>query len=241
MKKKISLLAIVYSLVFFSTTASSAGFGINATRLIYPEKERSISVTVRNTQAIAPYLVQVKISGEQNSITDAPFTVTPPLFRLEPQSVNQLRIAFSGSAVKNDQESVFYLHATAIPASSSPTESKEFNGVQGNIRFGVGSIIKIFYRPNNIQGDPRSAQKDLKFETDNGKLKVINTSPYYISLANLVIGDEKMTLNTLDEMMLAPNGGHIWTTKKNVKPGMLVKWDTIDDTGGINAFSTKVL
>ncbi|MNZ91986.1 putative fimbrial chaperone protein ElfD precursor [compost metagenome] len=139
----------------------SAGFGINATRLIYPEGASSINVAVRNTLNHEPYLVQTAISGKQDAQTAAPFTVTPPLFRLEPQSTNQLRIAFTGQPLPDDRESVFYLHATAIPASTQRDPAQQRNDVQAQLRFGVGNIIKLFYRPASLSGSSAAAQKEL--------------------------------------------------------------------------------
>ncbi|WNN54700.1 molecular chaperone (plasmid) [Hafnia alvei] len=224
-------------LLFVSFQLQAAGFGINATRLIYPEHTGSISVTVRNTDTQIPYLVQSKISCNQDKQTSAPFTVTPPLFRLDPQSTNQLRIAFTGGSLPTDRESIFYLHATAIPASTALDPSLVGNGVSATVRFGVGNIIKLFYRPNNLQGTAATAQQKLQFSALKGGLKVSNLSPYYVSLAGLSAGGQKLALNEPAEMMIAPFSSHIWDVKKNLSAGNKIEWKTINDLGGIDAFS----
>lgn len=46
------MVALVYPLA-----GNAAGFGINATRSVYPEGAKSINITVRNTRTHEPYLV----------------------------------------------------------------------------------------------------------------------------------------------------------------------------------------
>ncbi|HBN0910107.1 molecular chaperone [Escherichia coli] len=220
----------------------AAGFGINATRLIYPANAGSISVTVRNTETKTPYLVQAKISRTQDTQTPAPFAVTPPLFRLEPQSTNQLRIAFTSASLPSDRESIFYLHATAIPASNAVDSSQAGSGIYGGARFGVGNIIKLFYRPQGLQGTSAAAQKKLQFSIvdGGGGLKVINSSAYYVSLAELSVGGQKLALNEPSALMLPPFGSHTWSVKKTISPGSKVEWKAINDIGGIDAFSAVI-
>lgn len=227
-------------LLIASFQLQAEGFGINATRLIYPANTGSISVAVRNTHTKVPYLVQAKISSAQDKQTPAPFAVTPPLFRLDPQSTNELRIAFTGAALPSDRESVFYLHTTAIPSSSALDPSENVNDVYGGARFGVGNIIKLFYRPQGLQGTSAAAQQKLQFSIVPGGLKVSNPSPYYINLDDLRIAGQKLALNQPAAMMLVPFGSHTWSVKSALSANSKVEWKTINDIGGINAFSAVV-
>lgn len=223
-----------------TTPVWADGFGINATRLIYPEKAASISVAVRNTQSSTPYLVQAAVSGTQDTRTPAPFTVTPPLFRLEPQSINQLRIARNLASLPTDRESIFYLHATAIPASATSTASQNEGGIQGSTRFGVGNIIKLFYRPADLKGSSADAQRGLRFARVQGGLMVTNPSPYFVNLASLKANGVKLALDTPTALMLAPRGSNTWPLKTPLAAHTGVEWQTINDTGGTDAFSTSV-
>jgi P pilus assembly chaperone PapD len=240
MTRFISLFSLLVALLGAPLAGWSAGFGINATRLIYPEGASSINVAVRNTLNHEPYLVQTAISGKQDVQTAAPFTVTPPLFRLEPQSTNQLRIAFTGQPLPDDRESVFYLHATAIPASTQRDPAQQRNDVQAQLRFGVGNIIKLFYRPASLSGSSAAAQKELQFSRVAGGLKVTNPSPYFVSLADLKVGGQQLALDTPAALMLPPFGNHIWPVKTPLATGKRVQWQTINDTGGTDAFSATL-
>ncbi|PKH22194.1 pilus assembly protein PapD [Enterobacterales bacterium CwR94] len=240
MIRRLILWPLALALLSVSLTSWGAGFGINATRLIYPQGAGSISVGVRNTQNDAPFLVQVALSSKQDQRSPAPFIVTPPLFRLEPNSTNTLRIALTGAPLSSSRESVFYFHATAIP-SSQPTEaSAAGSGIQGKVQFGVGNIIKLFYRPAGLPGSAAAAQKDLIFSRVPGGMQVSNNSPYFVSLASLKVGPLPLPLETPAQLMLAPFGSHIWSLSKPPVTGERVHWQTINDNGGKDAFSTPL-
>ncbi|MEQ0826337.1 fimbrial biogenesis chaperone [Enterobacter dykesii] len=236
MSRFISWFALLPALLAAALSAQANGFGINATRLIYKEDAGSISTTVRNTESKTPYLVQSSVSNHQQSWAPAPFTVTPPLFRLEPQSINQLRISFKGGPLPRDRESIFYLHTKAIPSGAQGDNEQSANAIQGNVHFGVGKIIKLFYRPAGIKGTSEAAQGGLTFERVAGGLKVSNPSSYFVSLAMLEADNKQLPLDSPAALMLPPGGSHTWS----VATARAIKWQTINDTGGNHEFSRTI-
>jgi fimbrial chaperone protein len=237
MPRILSLFVVILPLLIFPALTQAGGFGINATRLIYPQGNDNISVTVRNTMTALPYLVQVSVSRSLDGSEAAPFVLRPPLFRLEPGSTNQIRIAAQGAGLPADRESVFYFHATAIPASTVPVPGNERAGVHGMTQFGVGNIIKLFYRPANLPASSKVAQQGLLFSKVNGGLEVRNPSAYFVSFATLHVNGQVITLDTPAALMLAPFSSHTYPIS-NVKG--IVRWQTINDEGGINASSYKL-
>lgn len=237
-----SLKEIIFLLCIFCCPLNllAAGFGIDATRIIYPEDANSVNVTVRNTLTAGPYLVQSSVSSKQDEKVSAPFTVTPPLFRLEPESTNQLRIAFIGTQLPGDRESVFYLHASAIPSSEINDKLQSKGGVQAQLKFGVGSIIKLFYRPAGLAGSSEDAQQGLRFSYNAGELIVTNPSPYFVSFSSLTFGGQKLPLDSSAARMLAPFGRHVWSVQSKPVKGSRIEWQTINDLGGLNAFNAAL-
>lgn len=223
---------LLFSLLIVVQHGWAAGFGINATRLIYPQAANSIAAELRNTQSSEPLLVQVGVSDSPEARASAPFAVTPPLFRLEPQSVNQVRILRTGSELPADRESVFYFHATAIAASKLPEKAHAPGDALANARFGVGSVIKLFYRPAGLGGSSAAAQKNLQFSRQAGSLRVTNPSPYYVSFAGLQVAGKPLPLKTPAALMLAPRGSHTWPVNGPLPAGSRVTWQTINDSGG---------
>lgn len=227
--KSIYTMAVI--LLIIPAVSFAEGFGINATRLIYPENEKSISVTLRNTMKDKPYLVQVSTSAEQDKMVSAPFLITPPLFRLEPESVNQVRIAILGKNLPKDRESVFYFIATAIPGSLNKKSEQQNDNINAMVQFGIGNIIKIFYRPDNLNLSSDQAQKNITFTRVSNGVRASNNSPYYVSLSSLSFSGKKILLDKLNKKMIAPFSHYIYETP--VIKGS-VSWDTINDAGGVD-------
>lgn len=234
MTRFISLFALMCSLVTLPAWAD--GFGINATRLIYPQDADSISVTVRNTMKNQPYLVQARVSKTVDGTQPASFVVRPPLFRLEPGATNQIRIAAAGLKLPVDRESIFYFHASAIPASQVPKPGDKTARVHGSAQFGVGNIIKLFYRPTSLSGSSDNAQKNLQISRVAGGLKVSNPSAYHVSFAGIKVAGKSLKLDAPGASMLAPFSSHIYPTPHTAG---LVSWQTLNDVGGINEFNDK--
>lgn len=238
MSRFFPLFSLMLSLVAAPLVAQAEGFGINATRLIYPQGSPSISVEVRNTLTATPYLVKTGISHLQHKYEAAPFAVTPPLFRLEPNSTNQIRIVAHSVNAPSDRESVFYFHASAIPASAQPESDNQRAGVSGNVQFGVGNIIKLFYRPSGLPSSSAVAQRDLQFSRVKNGIQVSNHSPYFVSFANLKVGGQSLKLDSPEALMIAPFSSH--TYPSSVTKGA-VQWTTINDEGGTNVFNQPQL
>lgn len=226
------------SLLMVAQPIRAAGFGINATRLIYPQGAGSIAAELRNTQSGAPLLVQVGVSDSPEARARAPFVVTPPLFRLEPQSVNQVRIAHAGGELPNDRESIFFFHATAISTSQAADSDQSQGDAQASARFGVGSVIKLFYRPTGLRGTSADAQKGLQFSRVPGGLRVTNPSAYYVNIAAIRVAGKSLPLDTPEARMISPGGSHIWSGSQAADSK--VTWQTINDSGGQNGHSAAL-
>lgn len=227
-------LSAALALLMTSASVQAAGFGINSTRLIYPEGANSISATLRNRGDNTVYLVQSSVSRISASAQAAPFDVIPPLFRMEAESRHQVRIRFHGADLPKDRESVFYFRTAAIPSSKGNAADESEQRITGNARFGLGKTIKLFYRPKNLVGDSLSAQRNLQVKADAKGLHISNPSPYYVSFHEIKVAGKNLSLKADEEKMLPPFGSHTWPMS-NAKGK--VEWTTLDDHGGPNAFS----
>ena len=132
---------------------------------------------------------------------------------------------------------MFYFNATGIPASSSYGSEQQIAGVRGMVQFGVGNIIKIFFRPNGLKMTSDEAQKNLTFSIVANGLKVSNTSPYFVSFASLQVAGKRIALDTAEKKMIAPFSSHIYPI--SAKAGVL-SWQTINDVGGIDAHTGRI-
>ena len=70
----------------------------------------------------------------------------------------------------------------------------------------IKSKFKIFYRPNDLAGDPAKAWQQLKFSQSGGRLTVINPTPYFVSFYAVEVGGQSID----DPGMVAPFGEKTW-------------------------------
>lgn len=210
--------------LFFVSAAAQAGIVMGGTRVIYEEGKREASISVTNADETVPYLVQSWV--ENYSVSDKsqpPFIVTPPLFRLDPQQKNALRINFTGTKLPADRESVFWLNVKSI----APSNKNETNKLQVNIK----SKFKIFYRPNNLAGEAKEAFQKLTFETRGASLVAHNPTPYFVSFFSLSVGGVELE----SPGMIAPFGERTWSINRTGE----VKWRAINDFGGATDFAQR--
>ncbi|MCV5920354.1 fimbria/pilus periplasmic chaperone, partial [Escherichia coli] len=73
-----------------------------------------------------------------------PFIITPPLFKLDPEKNNILRIVNITHGLPQDRESVYWVNVKAIPSKSDDSENKNV------LQIAVRTRIKLFYRPAGL-------------------------------------------------------------------------------------------
>ena len=123
-----------------ATNASAGGIALGATRVIYPQGDKQVSLPVINSSADNTFLIQSWVANVEG-IKSPDFILTPPLFVIHPKKENTLRIMYIGPDLPADRETVFYLNSKAIP-------SVDKNKLQGNtLQIATQSVIKLFIRP----------------------------------------------------------------------------------------------
>jgi fimbrial chaperone protein len=184
-------MAVVLSLLVVSFGAqASGGIALGATRVIYPADAKQTSLSINNSDVKERYLVNSWIENNLGA-KDKSFIVTPPLFVSEPKSENTLRIIYAGPPLPSDRESIFWMNVKAIP--SVDKDSLEGSNV---LQLAILSRIKLFVRPKNLPMQPEKAFKQLRFSRSSGSLSIHNPSPYYVTVVNLKVGNEKLA-NTM--------------------------------------------
>lgn len=221
MTKKIKIFFILL-LMIISPLTYSKGVGLNATRIIYPEGESSVSITVRNEEPNINYLVQAFINSDENPII---FQVTPPLFRINSLSRHEIKIYALDNKLPKDRESLFYFHAKMIPAQNNNMDT-------AGLSVGFDNVIKLFYRPKNLSMTSEEAQEKLQFSVENNQLKVINHSPYYVNLAGISVNNKKLDISLANNnAMISPYSSIKYTLPHGITKGN-IQWRTINDLGG---------
>jgi P pilus assembly chaperone PapD len=155
---------------------------IAGTRVIYPQREREVTVRVSN-QGDAPALVQAWIDDGDAKADPAtikvPFTLTPPMFRVDPDKGQTLRIMYTQQPLPADKESVFWLNTLEVQPRPKDADGKNL------LQFAFRTRIKIFFRPDGLAGKPEGAAAKLQWSlvtSGAGKaLRVTNPGAYHVS------------------------------------------------------------
>lgn len=229
-------------LLWLTSISAVAGISLDSSRLVFSAADQmngqSIGVS-SSPQSPAPYLVKAQVLGDvRGDKTDTPFSVTPSLFRLEPNGTNQLRILKTGSQqLAKDKESLFYLRVIALPAGQG-SELAAKKEVGGAVTVSTGSVIKLFYRPTGLSQTQQQAMAGLQFTRQGSSLRVANPSPYYVTLTSLSVGGKALDVSARQQnTMIAPFSQ---MTYPSAGGNGSVTWQAINDFGGVEKFNGKI-
>lgn len=187
----IRIFAAALLAVCLSAPLAHANVLVGVTRVVLPAEEGEVTVRLTNGNE-RPALVQAWIDrGDPQSSpesVDTPFLVTPPMFRMEPQRDQSLRILYTGEALPADRESLFWLNVLEVPPKPTGPDAAGKNYLQLALR----SRLKLFFRPKGLPGDPLKAAAQLSFRAvagDGGTVLVVvtNPTPYHLTLNALSV------------------------------------------------------
>jgi len=214
--------------------SAEAAIVITGTRVVYPEQNREVNVRLANVET-APVLVQAWVDdGRADANPDeikVPFVLMPPVFRVEPQKGQTLRIMYTGTDLPADRESVFWLNVQEIPQ-----KAKGDNTLQIAVR----QRIKFFYRPTGLSGKVEEAPAQLRWRLvqrdGRAQLEVSNPSAYFVSLASVKVRSGGRDYAAEAEMV-PPSSTRLFAVKDlpagAASAGIKVHFESINDYGAV--------
>ncbi|CDY75133.1 P pilus assembly protein, chaperone PapD [Caballeronia glathei] len=219
--------------------AGSAGASVTVggTRVVYPLESREVTVKLENDRA-DPSLVQVWMDrGNADAKPDeanAPFVLTPPIFRMDGRKSQTLRMMYTGEALPQDRESVFWLNVLDVPPKAK--QAPDVNTLQ----FAFRTRIKVFARPKGLPGTPEDAAANVTWKVVpavDGKgyaVSATNPSVYHVSFSEIDVVDGGKTFKNEIGGMVEPKGTTVFPIKDlNAMPaGARLKYIAISDYGG---------
>lgn len=220
-----TLFSLIVTISLFSAcSAASAGVIVGGTRVIYDGNKKETSLSVRNPDNI-PYLIQSWADnngpkGDRQGGAEAPFIVTPPLFRLDRGKDNVVRIMYKGTPLPQDRESVFWMNVKSIPASDTSAKNV--------LQLSVKTRIKLFYRPAGLREPAPDEWRQVTFTRAGRNLSVSNPTPFFISFYSLNVAGK--SVDTTD-IMVPPLGTASYNLPSDVT-GSDISWQFINKFGG---------
>lgn len=232
---------------------SRAGVIITGTRHIYPERQREITIELTNEDPHTPRLVQAWVErGERQAgpeASDVPFSLSPPVFRIDPGKGQAMRLVYTREPLPDDRESLFWLNVLEVPP--RPLEPAAGESEQNLLRFAFRIRTKVLFRPINLQGSLQDALKQLHWTLHNTQgdpaLEVYNPSAYHITFNEvaLALGTQPdAPLIHSDPGMVLPRASlrlPIHHGVPKISTGAQVHYKYINDFGAFSAPQRAVL
>lgn len=223
---------IIYIASILFIIPANAAVVITGTRVVYPAGEKEVTVKIDNVGQ-KPALAQVWIdAGDPDATPEtarAPFTLTPPINRINAGKGQTLRMMYTGEALPRDKESLFWLNVLEIPASRKDKNNQ--------LQLAVRSRLKIFYRPQGLAGSANAAGQSVTWKKVSGGIEGYNPTPYFVSVARIT-QDKDGKVPVANGGMIAPGGKALFRTNKSTST---IYPAYISDEGGIEPLAQRVV
>lgn len=213
---------------------------IAGTRAVYNAADREITVRLTNggqRPLLAQSWIDNGVAEQRPEEIRVPFTLTPPVARLDAGKGQSLRIAYTQEPLPTDRESVFWLNVLEVPP-----KSKEADSEGNTLQLAFRTRIKLFFRPQGLVGDAASAPATLNWkivaEPTNPHavmLQVHNPSPFYVSLSGAEITANSVSAS-IDSGMVEPFATQRFALKglKAIPAApVTIDYHFINDFGGV--------
>ncbi|RQS13934.1 molecular chaperone [Burkholderia sp. Bp9002] len=241
---RFSIAAACIAWLGYLATPADASVVIGGTRVIYGASEHEVTLKLTNAGP-APALVQSwvdagDVRGAPSKIK-VPFTVTPPIARIDPSKSQTLRIVHTGEPMPQDRESAFWLNVLEVPPKASAADA-DMNRIQLAFR----SRIKVFYRPDNLKGSSADAPAQLTWRLTqaDGKpaIEAHNPTPFHVSLTMISVQSGGRSATFDDGGMVGPGETRAFPLKGDVPDaaGARVRYTVLNDYGGAVSSETPL-
>lgn len=241
-----NLRTVIIAMSLLSASAH-AGVIIHGTRIIFDGSSSESVIKVSNN-GTAPVLLQAWLDeGNPDARPEninAPFSLTPPVVRLDQGKGQTIRILRIGGNLPSDRESIYWFNLLEIP----PKVDKKIAEGRNLMQMAFRSRIKLFYRPAKLAMSPEQAYENLKF-TSRGRIIVIrNDSPYYLTLRSVDFHESEKTpvLFSIDKQrnkMIAPFSALSLSVSNShqITVAKLVKYKVVNDFGSETAGQSPLI
>ncbi|MDA5536182.1 fimbria/pilus periplasmic chaperone [Yersinia mollaretii] len=201
----------------YASVVYAGGVGLGVTRMVYSGAVSQSLLDVRNTDTESSFLIQSWVENSQGQ-RSSDFVITPPLFVLKPEMENAVKVMFNGRQLPQDRETLYWITVKAIPQSVKQSNTN-------TLQFASASRIKLFYRPVELTKKTNNEEwKSLNGEFHDGKVKLINPTPFYITTINM-----KVDGKAVKPIMIPPKDAVI--LEESFSHARQLSYQTINDYG----------
>ncbi|MGP3070587.1 fimbria/pilus periplasmic chaperone [Serratia nevei] len=227
--KKYSLNTSALSLALLGVIGieqAQAAIALDRTRVIFDGSQQSVSLNLSNQNKQLPYLAQGWLEDAQGNKIQSPLTVLPPVQRIEPGKLSQIKVQVLPAAkqLPQDRESLYYFNLREIPPKSDKPNT---------LQIALQTRIKLFFRPAAIAPERNAApwQEQLTLSKQGDKYVVHNPTPYYVTIVDAANHKGTAGPAGFEPFMVPPKGNTVLTVSAASVGGSPVL-TYINDYGG---------
>ncbi len=212
-----------------SSSIACAGIIVGGTRVIFLADSPDATISIYNKESDLPYLIQTWVDPfDKEDKHKPPFTVIPPVSRLEPMQEKVLRVLKMAGTLPTDRESVFWLNIKNIPPSSSKKETS-------SLEIAIKTRIKLFWRPAAITLIPEKAVANVAWSKQGRQLIVQNNNPIHINIMDVSVDGKDIPVNMIKPFK------KLSLTLPPGSAGHTLVWRFINDYGAVSNPVKQVL
>lgn len=188
-------------IIFAFLPVAQAVVNVEGTRVIIHQGERSVSLTLSNSEK-QPTMVQIwSDNGDPLTPpekTSTPLIAVPPVFSMKPGEVRVVRLLLTSSgALAKDRESLFWLNIYQIPPNTAAASGSRQVVLPLRLR------MKVFIRPDGIDDPVEQDGDKLHFSLHStqrgGQMSITNPTPWHMTLTNMSFSGTRLAA-----VMVAP-------------------------------------
>ncbi|MCJ3377170.1 fimbria/pilus periplasmic chaperone [Klebsiella pneumoniae] len=217
LKIALTIVSILYVAPSFS------GVVIGGTRLIFNGEKKDSSINLANEDKVN-YLIQSWVENEDGTRDNTPFIITPPLFRLNAEEQNVLRVIKTNDMFSDDREQLYWINVKSIPSTSKELMSSN------SLQIAIKTRIKLIYRPASLYStQPEDVAQLVKWSMSEGSLRVSNPTGYYMNFNSIKFNG----LEIKNTQYVSPKATTTYKlSDRSVQHGT-IEWSIINDYGGV--------
>lgn len=222
-KHMVSKLCVTLALLMGSNTAL-ATLSADQTRYIFTGNKDSLNITVTNNDKERTFGGQAWVDNIIEKDTRPTFVVTPSFFKVKAQGKQTMRVIAASDHLPQDKESVYWLNIQDIPPAMKGS----------GIAVALRTKIKLFYRPESLLEGRKGAEQGITQQSrPDGKVVLVNTTPYIYAIGGLVGKDgKKINVNSEDanKLLMFMPGDEVQVN------GKVEKVESVNDYGELETW-----
>ena len=208
-------------------TLAAGGLTVSTSRVLIESGKTAAGIVISNNST-TQFLTKSWIEDRSGNKSDQVMAVPPVAYAPPGKHIRFQIMVLNPEELPTDQESLFYFHSHSVPGNGNPDNA---------LTVAFDMKLKVFYRPEGLDGNMASAIEDLKWSFKNGVLTAVNDSKYHISLVTYGINGD---YTELQDCVIKPGTSVDFKTTKKYPQTVNIEWAAMDDFGSAMTASAKI-